>query len=100
MAKEKTTKRGRPKGAKNKTTSEIQSKADYYFKRFKIHPIQYLVGVMSNGSANHRDRITAAKILLEYRYGRPQQSEPFQVNVGTGDGLSDILKEIYNKKND
>lgn len=80
---------GRPKGAVAATT-RMREQCEKYGDEI----VDYLVAVMRNGENETSERTAAAKILLEYGYGKPKQ----QVDLTDGEGgPAKIIVEVITK---
>lgn len=84
---------GRPRGARNKATAEIQKLA----RRYCAEAIASLADIARNGKSESA-RVSACNALLDRAYGKPRQLQeftgkdgeaiPFAVNVTIGSELT------------
>lgn len=80
--------RGRPKGSKNKATTEIKKIAQAHGKE----AIDQLVLLVAHGKP-HATRVAAAKELLDRGYGRPAQETTVDVNLRNAPSITVIFAE-------
>lgn len=86
--------KGLSKGNKTKYEFRRQKALRLCCIKYGKEIIEYYINVMRDDGQETSDRLTAAKIVLQYGYGQPKQ----QVDLGDGEGgPAKLIVEIITK---
>jgi len=94
---------GRPAGSRNKATAAIRTVMDRLEKvgwgdhKTKLHPELWLLQLQAIGMDSEREpgvRITALRVLLNYRYGLPHAAIDLTTTHELGESATALLMRI------
>ena len=84
------TKGGARPGAGRKTKDE-ENKIRDLMKPYSLDAVQCLANIIVNEKSRDSDKISAAKLIIEYTYGKPKETIETTHNVNEFN-IKDILK--------